>query len=319
MSSLLTYTLRMPPAASLMQTDLPLPRRSGKVRDVYDLEGVLPGHLLIVATDRISAYDVVMPEGVPGKGIILTQTALFWFERYGRHFANHVVTADPAAYPRELSPFTEQLRGRSMLVRKARVVPFECVARGYLAGSGWREYATSGQICGIGLPAGLQNGSRLPAAVFTPATKAETGHDENVSFEAMAAALGVGLADELREKTLRLYTMAAEYAQSRGIILADTKFEWGHDAEGDLMLVDEILTPDSSRFWPADGWRPGSEQPSFDKQYVRDYLGTLAWARTPPGPHLPQDVIAGTQRRYLEAYQRLTGNRLDLGSYAVPG
>lgn len=305
------------PAAALMSTDLPLPRRSGKVRDVYDLASAKPGHLLIVATDRISAYDVVMADGVPGKGILLTQTALFWFEKYRAHFANHVVTADVGRYPDSLRPFADQLRGRSMLVRKASVVPFECVARGYLAGSGWREYATAGEVCGIRLPAGLQNGSRLPAPIFTPATKAQSGHDENVSFEDMAGRLGLDLAEELREKTLRLYAMAAEYAQSRGIILADTKFEWGQDAEGNLMLVDEILTPDSSRFWPADSWRPGVEQASFDKQFLRDYLSTLEWNRTPPAPPLPADVIRGTQRRYLDAYQRLTGNTLDLGPYAL--
>ena len=304
-------------ADALMATDLPLPKRAGKVRDVYDLSAVLPGHLLIVATDRISAYDVVMPNGIPGKGILLTQTALFWFEKYRAAFPNHVVTADVGRYPAELQPFDDVLRGRSMLVRAATVVPFECVARGYLAGSGWREYATDGQVCGIKLPAGLQNGSKLPAPIFTPATKAEAGHDENVPFEVMAAALGVGLADELRERTLRLYAMAAEYAASRGILLADTKFEWGHDADGRLILVDEILTPDSSRFWPADGWRPGREQPSFDKQFVRDYLSTLSWARTPPGPPLPAEVVRGTQQRYLDAYRRLTGATIDLGRYAL--
>jgi phosphoribosylaminoimidazole-succinocarboxamide synthase len=305
------------PAEALMSSDLPFPKRSGKVRDVYDLSGQLPGHLLIVATDRISAYDVVMPDGIPGKGILLTQTTLFWFERYRPHFANHVVTADPDRYPASLREHADLLRGRSMLVRKARVVPFECVARGYLAGSGWREYATSGQVCGIRLPSGLQNGSRLPAPIFTPATKAQSGHDENVSFDVMADALGLDLAEALREKTLRLYAMAAEYATSRGIILADTKFEWGHDEDGQILLVDEILTPDSSRFWPADSWRPGTEQPSFDKQFLRDYLSTLEWDRTPPAPRLPPQVIRGTQHRYLEAYQRLTGNTLHLGPYAL--
>jgi phosphoribosylaminoimidazole-succinocarboxamide synthase len=307
----------MPAAAALMSTDLPLPKRSGKVRDVYDLEALLPGHLLIVATDRISAYDVIMPDGVPGKGILLTHTTLFWFEKYRAQFPNHVVTADVARYPQSLRRHEDQLRGRSMLVRKGAVIPFECVARGYLAGSGWREYATTGQVCGIRLPPGLQNGSRLPAPIFTPATKAQSGHDENIPFEDMAGELGLDLAEELRERTLRLYAMAAEFALSRGIILADTKFEWGHDAEGNLMLVDEILTPDSSRFWPADAWQPGREQASFDKQFVRDYLGTLEWDRTPPGPPLPPEVIRGTQRRYLDAYQRLTGKKLDLGSYSV--
>jgi phosphoribosylaminoimidazole-succinocarboxamide synthase len=306
-------------AQALLETSLPFPKRAGKVRDVYDVESLLPGHLLIVATDRISAFDVVMPNGVPGKGILLTQTTLFWFARYLAHFENHVISGDVDQYPPPLREHAQQLRSRSMLVRKAEVVPFECVARGYLAGSGWREYATTGHVCGIKLPPGLQNGSRLPAPIFTPATKATSGHDENIPFDQMVAHLGLGLADELREKTLRLYSMAADYARSRGIIIADTKFEWGHDADGRLMLVDEILTPDSSRFWPASAWCPGAEQPSFDKQFVRDYLSTLAWDRTPPGPPLPQDVVLGTQQRYLEAYQRLTGNVLDLGPYTLRG
>ena len=304
-------------APALLETHLPHPKRVGKVRDVYDIEALLPGHLLIVATDRISAFDVVMPNGIPGKGILLTQTALFWFEKYRRHVANHVISGDVDKYPAELRQYAEQLRSRSMLVRKASVVPFECVARGYLAGSGWREYATTGRVCGIRLPQGLQNGSRLPAPIFTPATKATSGHDENIPFEVLVRHVGLDLAEELREKTLRLYTMAADYAQSRGIIIADTKFEWGHDAAGQLMLVDEILTPDSSRFWPADAWRPGGEQPAFDKQFVRDYLSGLQWDRTPPAPALPEDVVRGTQKRYLEAYQRLAGATLELGPYAL--
>lgn len=307
----------MPPAEAVMSTDLPFPRRSGKVRDVYDLDGALDDHFLIVATDRISAYDVVLPTGIPGKGIILTQMALFWFARYRAQFENHVVTGDVDAYPPDLQEHAEMLRGRSMLVRKARVVPFECVARGYLAGSGWKEYAVTGNICGIRLPGGLRNGDALPAPVFTPATKAETGHDENVPFERMVTELGVGLADELREKTLRLYSLAADYAKERGILLADTKFEFGTTADGRLILIDEILTPDSSRFWPADQWKAGGEQASFDKQYVRNYLAGLEWDRTPPGPALPEEVVRGTQKRYLEAHEQLTGSSLNLGGLAL--
>lgn len=296
-----------------MLTTLPFPRRSGKVRDVYDLDDELPGHLLIVATDRISAYDVVMPTGIPGKGIILTQMALFWFGKYRAQLENHVVTGDVERYPAPLHAHADILRGRSMLVRKTQVVPFECVARGYLAGSGWREYVVTGKVCGIRLPEGLRNGDALPAPIFTPATKAEAGHDENVAYEVMAGQLGVGIADELREKTLRLYCLAAEYAKERGILLADTKFEFGRDTDGRLILIDEILTPDSSRFWPADQWKAGGEQASFDKQYVRNYLSGLDWDRTPPGPVLPEDVVCGTQKRYLEAYERLTGASLNLG------
>lgn len=299
-------------ADALMTTDLPFPRTSGKVRDVYDVDGVLPGHLLIVATDRVSAFDVVMPNGIPGKGILLTQIALFWFEKFARHFPNHLVTGDVAQMPAALQEHAPTLRGRSMLVRRVEIVPFECVARGYLAGSGWKDYATTGSVCGIALPAGLQNGDKLPAPIFTPATKAATGHDENVSFDTMAASLGAGLATELREKTLRLYAMANEYAAARGILLADTKFEWGLDpATRQVTLADEILTPDSSRFWPADEWKPGGEQASFDKQFVRNFLSGLAWDRTPPGPALPPEVVAGTLDRYRDAYRRLTGQDLD--------
>lgn len=303
----------MPAPEPVMSTTLPFPCRSGKVRDVYDLDAQLPGHLLIVATDRISAYDVVMPTGIPGKGIILTQMALFWFAKYRAQLENHVVSGDVDRYPAPLRDHADLLRGRSMLVRRTQVVPFECVARGYLAGSGWREYAVTGKVCGIQLPEGLQNGDALPAPIFTPATKAVTGHDENVPFEVMAGQLGVGMADALREKTLRLYSLAAEFARERGILLADTKFEFGVDSDGGLILIDEILTPDSSRFWPADQWKPGGEQGSFDKQYVRNYLSGLSWDRTPPGPALPGKVVRGTQRRYLEAYERLTGARLNLG------
>ena len=300
-------------AEALMTTDLPFPKVSGKVRDVYDLEAVRPGHLLIVATDRVSAFDVVMPNGIPGKGELLTQIALFWFEKYRAAFPNHVVTADPVRMEvPALEAAADVLRDRSMLVRKLGIVPFECVARGYLAGSGWKDYQATGSVCGIKLPPGLENGSKLPAPIFTPATKAATGHDENVSFDAMVNSLGVELATALREKTLRLYTMASDYAAGRGILLADTKFEWGIDpASGDIVLADEILTPDSSRFWLADAWQPGREQASFDKQFVRNFLSTLDWDKTPPGPELPEDVIAGTLDRYRSAYKRLTGSGRD--------
>ena len=300
-------------APALTTTDLPFPAKCGKVRDVYDVGG---GRLLLVATDRLSAYDVVMANGVPGKGILLTQTARFWFDRYQGTFRNHLVSADVADFPAELQSFADLLRGRSMLVQRADVIPFECVARGYLAGSGWKEYRETGRVCGVDLPAGLQNGSRLPEPIFTPATKADSGHDQNVTFADLADAVGKSLATALRDWTLRLYTLAADYAASKGILLADTKLEWGHNVTGDLILVDEILTPDSSRFWPADGWKPGGEQPSFDKQFVRDYLSTLDWDRRPPGPALPQDVIDGTRRRYAEAYQLLAGRPVDLGPYA---
>ena len=297
-------------AHALTATDLPFPATRGKVRDVYDVGN---GRLLLVATDRISAYDVVMSNGVPGKGILLTQTARFWFDRYERDFPNHLITGDLAA---DLEPFADLLRGRSMLVKKLDVVPFECVARGYLAGSGWKEYQQAGRVCGVALPAGLRNGDRLPEPIFTPATKAQSGHDQNVSFDVMADALGRDLAADLRDRTLRLYSLAADYAASKGILLADTKFEWGRDAGGNVILADEILTPDSSRFWPADGWRPGGKQPSFDKQFVRDYLQTLDWDRRPPGPVLPPHVVDGTRRRYAEAYEKLAGRPADLGPYA---
>ena len=294
------------PDAAITATDLPLPKTGGKVRDVYDLGD---RRLLIVATDRISAYDVVMADGVPGKGALLTTLSLFWFERFAGEFPSHLITADVDQYPAELRAHAEVLRGRSMLVRKLDIVPFECVARGHLAGSGWAEYRKTGRVCGVELPPGLRNGDKLPEPIFTPAIKAASGHDQNVSFEDMANAVGGELAADLRDRTLRLYGLAAEYAASRGIILADTKFEWGRDPQtGQILLADEFLTPDSSRFWPADDYRPGGEQPSFDKQFVRDYLATLAdWDRRPPGPSLPAQVIDGTRRRYAEAVERLTG------------
>jgi phosphoribosylaminoimidazole-succinocarboxamide synthase len=300
----------------MMQSNLPFPVRRGKVRDVYDLGDAL----LIVATDRISAFDVVMPNGIPGKGRILTALSLFWFRRFERQVENHLISTEIEDYPPVLREHAEQLRGRSMLVKKASVVPIECVARGYLAGSGWKEYRQSQMVCGIRLPSGLRMCDRLPVPIFTPATKEQTGHDLNISYEQMIGQVGAGLADELRERTLRLYTQAADYAASRGVIIADTKFEFGllpplpGPAGGAprIILIDEVLTPDSSRFWPADSYQPGRDQPSFDKQFVRNWLEQQPWDKTPPAPALPDDVIEGTRRRYLEAYERLTKQTLSL-------
>jgi phosphoribosylaminoimidazole-succinocarboxamide synthase len=290
----------MPPA--LLQSELPFPVRRGKVRDVYDLGA----SLLIVATDRISAFDCVMPNGIPDKGKVLTALSLFWFERFAREFPNHLIASDVAEYPPHLQPFAPQIAGRSMLVRKAEVVPIECVARGYLAGSGWKEYQGSQTVCGIRLPPGLRQCDKLPEPIFTPATKEESGHDINISFEAAANRIGRETATELRDRTLGLYTKAADYARTRGVIIADTKFEFGRLPDGSLILVDEVLTPDSSRFWPADTYDPGHDQPSFDKQYVRNWLETQPWDKTPPAPPLPADVVKGTRMRYVEAYERLS-------------
>jgi phosphoribosylaminoimidazole-succinocarboxamide synthase len=287
----------------LMQSSLPLPVRRGKVRDVYDLGD----KLLIVATDRISAYDVVMPNGIPDKGKILTALSLFWFEQFGRDFENHLIACEVPVYPAEVHAYREQLVGRSMLVRKARVVPIECVARGYLAGSGWKEYQKTQTVCGIKLPAGLRQCDKLPQPIFTPATKEESGHDINIDFEEMSRRIGSAPAATLRDRTLRLYTAAANYAASKGVIIADTKFEFGELPDGRLILIDEVLTPDSSRFWPADQYSPGKDQPSFDKQFVRNYLESQPWDKTPPAPVLPPEVVEGTRQRYLEACERLSG------------
>ena len=282
---------------------IPLLKR-GKVRDVYDLGE----HLLVVATDRISAFDVVLPSGIPGKGKVLSQITSFWFKVL--NLPNHLITDDVARMPKALHPFTEQLRGRSMLVEKLEMFPVECVVRGYLSGSGWNDYKRSKAVCGIPLPEGLRESDRLPEALFTPSTKAEKGHDENIAFEEVVRLIGEKRAQELKEKTLEVYRKAAEYASPRGIMLADTKLEWGVRPEGGpIVLADEVLTPDSSRFWPADAYQPGQSQPSFDKQYVRDYLLTLSWDRTPPGPELPPHVIAETSRKYSEIYERLTGKK----------
>ena len=276
--------------------------RRGKVRDVYDLGD----RLLIVATDRISAYDVIMPTGIPDKGRILTGLSLWWFDFLTDLTPNHLITADVTQMGHEAKAQAAVLAGRTMLCRKAKVFPVECVVRGYLAGSGWREYQQSGAVCGIRLPKGLTQCDRLPEPIFTPATKAESGHDENISFEQSKAIIGDQAATTLRDRSLAVYTKAADYARRRGIILSDTKFEWG-EVDGDIILVDEVLTPDSSRFWPADTYEPGHDQPSFDKQFLRNWLDTLDWDKTPPGPQLPDDIVANTRARYVEAYERLTG------------
>jgi phosphoribosylaminoimidazole-succinocarboxamide synthase len=279
--------------------------RRGKVRDVYDLGD----RLLIVATDRISAFDVVLPSGIPAKGIVLTQLSLFWFELLGHVVPHHVVSADVSEYPADLRRHRDQLEGRSMIVHKTVPLPVECVVRGYLVGSGWKDYRATGSVCGIPLPAGLQESQRLDPPLFTPSTKAEAGHDENISFTQVEAALGPQRAAEVRDASLEIYRRARAHAEERGIILADTKFEFGV-RDGRLVWIDEALTPDSSRFWPRDGYAPGRGQPSFDKQYVRDYLETLAWDKSPPGPALPAEVVQRTRDKYLEAYARLTGRDL---------
>ncbi len=280
--------------------------RRGKVRDVYAVDR---DTLLIVATDRISAFDVVLPNAIPEKGRVLTALTLFWFDLIGDVIPNHLITADVTRYPAPLRKYAGDLQGRSMLVRRAEVIPFECVVRGYLAGSGWKEYQKTGAVCGIPLRPGLRESEKLPQPIFTPATKAETGHDQNVSESEMARAVGPELTATLKRLTLAVYSRAAEYAATRGILIADTKFEFGRVGD-ELILVDEVLTPDSSRFWPAAEYAPGMSPPSFDKQYVRDYLETLAWNKQPPAPPLPPDVVRKTTEKYLEAYRLLTGKSL---------
>ncbi len=293
-----------PKARPLLETSLPRvkPWKKGKVRDVYDLGD----RLLVVATDRLSAFDVVLPTGIPGKGILLTQMSLFWFRLLADVVPHHVVTAEVDEYPAELLPFRDQLEGRSMVVVKTDVLPVECVVRGYLVGSGWKDYKATGSVCGIALPGGLRESERIEPPIFTPATKADTGHDENISFETMAATVGNERAAEARRTSLEIYSRARAHAEARGIILADTKFEFGV-RDGHLIWIDEALTPDSSRFWPRDGYAPGRSQPSFDKQFVRDYLETLRWDKQPPGPELPPDVVARTVEKYVEAFDRLRG------------
>ncbi|HEV2022300.1 MAG TPA: phosphoribosylaminoimidazolesuccinocarboxamide synthase [Terriglobales bacterium] len=292
----------------VLHTDFPgLPlHASGKVRDLYRLNGTL----LFVATDRISAFDYVLATGIPYKGKVLTQLSLFWFDFLKDLVHNHLITADVARYPAELSPYADDLRGRSMLVTRAEMVPIECVVRGYISGSAWKEYRERGSVCGIPLPAGLRESQRLPEALFTPAIKATSGHDENISFEEMVKRAGPELSEQLREVSVRIYTAAAEYAAKRGILIADTKFEFGRTAAG-LVLADEVLTPDSSRFWPADTYEPGRSQDSFDKQYVRDYLEQIRWNKQPPAPALPEEVARRTSGKYVEAFRRVTGRELE--------
>jgi len=293
-------------SAVVSQTDLPglKLRGRGKVRDIYELGD----RLLIVATDRLSAFDVVLPTPIPDKGRVLTQLSLFWFDKLASVIPNHVISA--TQFPDELAPFSAELTGRAMLVRRTEPVPIECVVRGYLSGSGWKGYQATGAVCGIRLPAGLRESDRLPEPIFTPSTKATTGHDENISFEETITRVGRPLAERLRDTSLEIYRRAAAYALERGIIIADTKFEFGIIGP-ELIWIDEALTPDSSRFWPGDQYAPGKAQPSFDKQYVRDYLERIGWNKKPPAPALPADVVSGTSNKYREAYQRFTGHALD--------
>ena len=305
----------MTPTVSTVVWETNLPgvklRGRGKVRDIYDLGD----RLLIVASDRLSAFDVVLPTPIPDKGKVLTQLSVFWFETLREVVPHHVLSTTD--FRGELEPYEEQLRGRSMLVRKTEPLPIECVVRGYLSGSGWKDYKSTGAVCGIKLPAGLRESEKLPAPIFTPSTKAQSGHDENISFEEAAARVGRAVAEKVRDISLEIYRRATELAAARGILIADTKFEFGLVSSsapgtcgGELIWIDEALTPDSSRFWPADGYAPGRGQPSFDKQYVRDYLERIGWGKTPPGPELPAEVVEGTSGKYREAYRRLTGREL---------
>lgn len=298
----------MPLAAPLLETRLSglAPHRQGKVRDIFDLGD----SLLMVATDRISAFDYVLGSGIPDKGKVLTQLSAFWFEKTAGIVPNHLITTDVREYPDEIRPDAEILAGRSMLVTKTNPVPVECVARGYLSGSGWKEYTASGAVCGVALPPGLRESDRLPEPIFTPATKATTGHDVNVSEEEASRIVGAPLIRQLRELTLQLYSAGAAHAESCGIILADTKFEFGLNDRNEIVLIDEVMTPDSSRYWPRDQYAPGGPQPSFDKQYVRDYLEQIRWNKQPPVPALPDEVVMRTRQKYVEAYRRLTGKEL---------
>jgi phosphoribosylaminoimidazole-succinocarboxamide synthase len=294
----------------LLQTDFPdLPlHASGKVRDVYS---VGDQQLLFVATDRISAFDYILATGIPHKGHVLSQISLFWFDYLADIVPNHLITADVAQYPAAVRKYVDQLRGRSMLVQRAEMFPVECVVRGYISGSAWKEYKATGMVSGIKLPTGLKESDAFPDPIFTPSTKATTGHDENISFDQMCEIVGVETASHLRDLTLRVYKKAAGYARQRGIIIADTKFEFGRTTKG-ITLADEVLTPDSSRFWPADKYAPGRPQDSYDKQYVRDYLEQIHWNKQPPAPALPPDVARRTSEKYLEAYFQLTGHKLDV-------
>jgi phosphoribosylaminoimidazole-succinocarboxamide synthase len=292
---------------AILETDFPGVERHGrgKVRDVYRIDG----RLLIVATDRISAFDYILPTGIPDKGKVLTQLSIFWFDFLRELTPTHFLTAQVEDYPEPLRPFRDQLEGRSMLVKRAKMIQIECVARGYISGSGWKEYRDHGTVCGIKLPAGLKESDRLPEPVFTPAIKAQSGHDENVSFERVCELVGESLAVRLRDLTLNIYARAARYAETRGVIIADTKFEFGFVGD-ELVLGDEVLTPDSSRFWPADTYKPGGPQFSFDKQFVRDYLESIRWNKQPPAPALPEEVAARTGEKYRQAYRVLTGQSL---------
>ena len=294
----------------LLRTDFPDLKlhASGKVRDVYDIDDQ---QLLFIASDRISAFDYVLATGIPHKGRVLNQISLFWFDYLADIVPNHLITADVERYPAAVRKYADQLRGRSMLVRRAEMFPVECVVRGYISGSAWKEYKATGKVSGITLPPGLKESDAFPEPIFTPSTKATTGHDENISFDQMCEIVGVETASHLRDLTLRVYKKAAAYARQRGIIIADTKFEFGRTAQG-ITLADEVLTPDSSRFWPADKYQPGRAQDSYDKQYVRDYLEEIHWDKQPPAPALPQEVARRTSEKYLEAYSQLTGRNLDV-------
>lgn len=295
-------------APPLLETRLNglIPHRQGKVRDIYEVGDAL----LLIATDRISAFDYVLGSGIPDKGKVLTQLSAFWFDRTRHIVPNHLLMTDVQRYPSQLQAYAEVLRGRSMLVRKTQPVPIECVARGYLSGSGWKDYLATGTLCGVPLPPGLRESDRLPAPIFTPATKAASGHDINISEAEAGRLVGAEVMRTLRELTLALYACGAAHAESCGIILADTKFEFGHTPEGELILIDEVMTPDSSRYWPKDLYNPGRPQPSFDKQFVRDYLEDIRWNKQPPVPSLPDDVVARTREKYLEAFRRLAGREL---------
>ena len=291
----------------ILETDFPGVERygRGKVRDVYSVGG----QLVIVATDRISAFDYILPTGIPDKGKVLTQLSIFWFDLLRDLTPTHFISAQVDEYPPPLPAFRDQLEGRSMLVKRAKMIEIECVARGYISGSGWKEYQKQGTVCGIRLPNGLRESDKLPEPIFTPATKAQTGHDENVSFDTVVSLIGAELAGRLRDLTLSIYTRGAQYAETRGIIIADTKFEFGFVGD-ELVLGDEVLTPDSSRFWPAESYRPGGPQFSFDKQFVRDYLESIHWNKQPPAPPLPPEVAQRTAEKYREAYAELTGRPL---------
>ena len=295
------------PNDTVLQLDLPGIKKikSGKVREIFDLGD----RLLLVASDRISAFDVIMPNGIPRKGEVLTQISHFWFEKFSSLVPNHLLAKADDPLPKNLQPFADKLARRSMIVKKAKPLAIECIVRGYLSGSGWKEYKKSQTVCGIKLPANLTESAELPEPIFTPSTKAEAGHDENISFEEAKKIVGADLAQQASDLSLKIYKAGRDYARQRGIIIADTKFEFGL-SDGKLILIDEVLTPDSSRFWPADQYAPGKGQPSFDKQFVRDYLETLDWNKTPPGPVLPPYVVAKTSAKYLEGYERLTGKKL---------